>query len=123
VIASGTARASKFERSARPSGLAVCIWIKFKALVEFKGCEISNTRGISDFRGILKRRGILNIVKFKRREISNAHKISRSRVRVFEGDAVLQNIGRAPKLWVNFKKFAKQDLKFRRGCIALTDCT
>ncbi|EEV18316.1 hypothetical protein [Campylobacter gracilis] len=62
------------------SGPLVCaVWLpaldKFKALVEFKGCEISNTRGISDFRGILKRRGILNIVKFKRRGISNASKI------------------------------------------------
>ena len=62
--ASGTARASKFERSARLRGLAVRTWIKFKALAKFKGCGISNTRGISDFRRILKRRGILNIVKF-----------------------------------------------------------
>ncbi|WP_298988370.1 hypothetical protein [uncultured Campylobacter sp.] len=44
----------------------VCLhWIKFKALAKFKGCEISNTRGISDFREILKCRGILNIVKFQ----------------------------------------------------------
>ena len=90
MIASGTARVSKFERSARPSGLAACTWIKFKALVEFKGCEISNTREISDFRGILKRRGILNIVKFRRREISNARKISRPCTRVFKGGAVSQ---------------------------------
>ena len=53
-------------------------------LAKFKGCEISNTRGISDFCGILKRRGILNIVKFKRREISNARKISASRERVLK---------------------------------------
>lgn len=58
MIASGTARASKFELSARPGGLTACTWIKFKALVEFKGCEISNARGILDLRGIL------NIVKF-----------------------------------------------------------
>ena len=58
MIASGTARASKFERSARSGGLSACTWIKFKTLAEFKGCEISNTRGISDFRGILKHRGI-----------------------------------------------------------------
>ena len=62
--ASGTARASKFERSARLRGLAVRTCIKFKALAKFKVCGISNTRGISDFRRILKRRGILNIVKF-----------------------------------------------------------
>ena len=79
MIASGTARASKFERSARPSGLSACTWIKFKALAKFKGCEISNTREISDFRRILKRRGILNIVKFKCYGILNAHKISGSR--------------------------------------------
>ena len=90
MIASDTARANKFERSARPSGLAVRTWIKFKALVKFKGCEISNTRGISDFRGILKRRGILkccrilNIVEFKRCEISNARKISGSRERALK---------------------------------------
>lgn len=47
MIASGTARASKFELSARPGGLTACTWIKFKALVEFKGCEISNARKIS----------------------------------------------------------------------------
>ncbi|WP_298041233.1 hypothetical protein [uncultured Campylobacter sp.] len=47
--------------------------------MEFKGCEISNTRGISDFRGILKRREILNIVEFKYLEILNARKISGSR--------------------------------------------
>ena len=123
MIASGTARASKVERPARLRGLAACTWIKFKALVEFKGCEISNTRGISDFRGILKRRGILNIVEFKYLEILNAYKISRSRARAFKGGAVLQDIGGAPKLRVNFKKFAKQDLKFRRGCIVLTACT
>ena len=123
MIASGTARASKFERSARLCGLSACTWIKFKALVEFKGCEISNTRGISDFRGILKHRGILNIAKFKRREISNASKISGSRERALKAARYLTSIRRAPKLRVNFKKFAKQDLKFRRGCIALTDCT
>ena len=90
MIASGTARASKFERSARPGGLSACNWIKFKALVKFKGCEISNTRGISDFRGILKRHEILNIVKFKRRGILNARKISGPCVRVFKGGAVSQ---------------------------------
>ncbi len=90
MIASGTARASKFERPARLRGLAACTWIKFKALVEFKDCEISNTREISYLRGILKRCGILNIVKFKRREISNAHKISGPCVRVFKGSAVSQ---------------------------------
>mgnify|MGYP003260109812 CR=1 FL=1 len=68
MIASSTARASKFERSARLRGLSVCIWINLRRLWNFKGCEISNTRGISDFRGILKRR-----------EILNAHKISGSR--------------------------------------------
>ena len=73
MIASGTARASKFERSARPSGLSACTWIKFKTLAEFKGCEIS------DFRGILKRCGI-----------SNARKISRSRARAFKDGAVSQ---------------------------------
>ncbi|WP_297916141.1 hypothetical protein [uncultured Campylobacter sp.] len=51
--------------------------------MEFKGCEISNTRGISDLRGILKRLGILNIVKFKCLGISNARKISRPCARVF----------------------------------------
>ncbi|WP_314987812.1 hypothetical protein [uncultured Campylobacter sp.] len=90
MIASGTARAGKFKRSARPSGLAACTWIKFKASVEFKGCEISNTRGISDFCGILKRRGILNIMEFKRREISNASKISRPCARAFKDGAVSQ---------------------------------
>ncbi|WP_298028420.1 hypothetical protein [uncultured Campylobacter sp.] len=45
--------------------------------MEFKGCEISNTRGISDFCGILKPREILNIAKFKYLEILNASKISR----------------------------------------------
>ena len=91
--------------------------------MEFKGCEISNTCEISDLRGILKRLGILNIVKFKRLGISNAHKISGSRARVFKDGAASQDIRRMPKLRVNFKKLAKQDLKFRRGCIALTDCT
>lgn len=84
MIASGTARTSKFERSARLRGLSARTWIKFKALVEFKGCEISNAREISDLRGILKHRGILNIVKFKRRGISNASKISRSRARALK---------------------------------------
>jgi len=32
MIASGTAQASKFERPARPGGLAVRTWIKFKTL-------------------------------------------------------------------------------------------
>ncbi|WP_298785936.1 hypothetical protein [uncultured Campylobacter sp.] len=59
-------------------------------LAEFKGCEISNTREISDFRGILKRRGILNIVKFRRREISNARKISGPCARAFKDGAVSQ---------------------------------
>lgn len=90
MIASGTARASKFERSARLRGLSVRTWIKFKALVKFKGCEISNTREISDFRGILKHRGILNIVKFKCLGILNARKISRPCARVFKGGAVSQ---------------------------------
>ncbi|WP_299086291.1 hypothetical protein [uncultured Campylobacter sp.] len=83
-MASGTARASKFERSVRSGGLAVRTWIKFKTLVEFKGCEISNTREISDFSGILKRRGILNIVEFKYLEILNTHKISGSRARALK---------------------------------------
>ena len=64
-------------------------------------------------REILKCRGILNIAEFKR-HISNARKISGSRARVFKGGTVLQDIRRVPKLRVNFKKFAKQDLKFRR---------
>ena len=72
MIASGTARASKFERSARPSGLSACTWIKFKALAKFKGCEISDLRGI------------LNIVEFKRYEISNARKISGFRERALK---------------------------------------
>ena len=88
--ASDTARANKFERSARLRGLSVRTWIKFKALAKFKGCEISNTRGISDFRGILKRREILNIVEFKYLEILNAYKISRSRARAFKDGAVSQ---------------------------------
>ncbi|WP_298955904.1 hypothetical protein [uncultured Campylobacter sp.] len=59
-------------------------------------------------REILKCRRILNIVKFKRREISNAHKISGSCARAFKGGAVLQDIRRMPKLRVNFKKFARR---------------
>ncbi|WP_177388391.1 hypothetical protein [uncultured Campylobacter sp.] len=54
-------------------------------------------------------------MKFKCLEILNAHKISRSRVRAFEGDAVLQNIGRAPKLRVNFMKFASRGQNLERA--------
>jgi len=77
------------------SGLPVrAVWLpaldKFKALAKFKGCEISNTREISDFRGILKRCGILNIVKFKCLGILNARKISRPCARAFKDGAVSQ---------------------------------